>query len=216
MFLAIPFSSSAALIATIVFQGAVGPSDGADYVLPYQISIDGVSTLADCYDFNDGVVTGQTWIANLFGLSEAAASGYFSGVSSPTAKYERVAWLSAQTFANTSQQIALQHAIWSVFGVGAPVGPDPDYSNYLLAADAAAAGGYVNFNFAGFIFVEEKAGAPNSTPPFAQAFVYTTIPPTSTTSLTSSPEPDTIAMLASGLLILFAATRFRRLATTRN
>ena len=80
--------------ATIEFLGTpTGVNDGADYVLPYEISIDGVNQLVACYDLEDNVSVGDDWQANILNLNEAAASGYFAGANA-LANYERVAWLS--------------------------------------------------------------------------------------------------------------------------
>src|SRR5437899_7835807 len=90
--------ASLAQASTIGFIGApTGVNDGAFYVLPYQITIDGSPQLVTCYDIWDDVNVGDIWQAGLLTLDQAAAYGYFAGTDS-LAKYERVAWLDAQTY----------------------------------------------------------------------------------------------------------------------
>jgi PEP-CTERM motif len=124
-----------------------------------------------------------------------------------------VAWLSVQTYSNTDEEIALQHAIWNVFG-SVSATPSPEYDAYVNAANAAAVGGYLNFDFSGFVFVEQVGGYPGSTPPSEQAFVFTTTPPTITTAA-PTPEPGTISLLAAGGLLILAGRRSRKPASPR-
>src|ERR1700689_931072 len=65
---------------TITLTGAGPANDGPDYVLPYQLTIDGQGPYdADCYDFFDNLNLGQSWQANELSLNQAATSGAFSG-----------------------------------------------------------------------------------------------------------------------------------------
>jgi hypothetical protein len=102
---------------SIQFIGVpTGVNDGHYYDLPYQISINGVDELVTCYDVFDDVNFGDQWQANLLSVGQASTSGYFATNPSALAGYEEIAWLDAQTYQNTDQQIGLQYAIWNVFG----------------------------------------------------------------------------------------------------
>ena len=194
--------AAAASASTIVFGGEpTGVDDGKYYVLPYQLTIDGVSQLVTCYDTHDEVSSGDTWNANLLTLNQAAATGYFDGANA-LAGYERVAWLSVQSYSGNDQQIGLQHAIWNVFG-SAPV--TAAETTYDQAANAAAQSNYAGFNFSGFRFIEEVGATPGA-PGTEQAFVFN-LNPTSTTSAT--PEPGTLGLMLSGAALTFAGLRKR-------
>ena len=57
--MAVGLSTQAAAL-TVVFVGAnTGVNNGADYVLPYQLIVNGISINATCYDLFDEVSGGQ-------------------------------------------------------------------------------------------------------------------------------------------------------------
>jgi hypothetical protein len=186
---------------TIQFIGApTGVNDGSYYVLPYQITIDGSAQDVTCYDFLDDVSVGDTWQANILSLSGAGSSNFFTNAS--LASYERVAWLSAQTYSNSAEQVGLQYAIWDVFG---SVGQTADSIVYEQAADAAAADNYAGVDFSSFRFIQEVGAVAGGTDT-KQAFVYQVA---GTSLLVDSfanpiPEPGTITLFAAGVLLLVA------------
>ena len=112
-------------------------------------------------------VTGKT---NILGIADLATSGFF-GNSGALSQYERVAWLSAQNWTGTAEQIGVQYAIWNVFDPG--VVTSADAVVYEQEADTAAASGYAGFDFSGFHFIQET-GAVSGNPGTEQAFVYRT------------------------------------------
>ena len=85
-------------------------------MLPYQLSIDGITTDATCYDIFDDVNPGQTWIANVWATPEAILEGQFSGEPNAAAGYDEIAFLSQQATHSAQDQIDLQEDIWNVFG----------------------------------------------------------------------------------------------------
>jgi hypothetical protein len=194
--------------ATIEFLGTTGVSDGTDFVLPYEVSINGVDQFVTCYDNLDVVSDGQIWQANLLTLSQAAANGYFSNDANPTAGYERIAWLDTQTYSDQDQEIGLQYAIWSVFG-NAPAATGTvltDELAYEAAADAAATGGYSGFDFSSFVFIEEDGGVPGAQGT-EQAFVYSTSSSFPVGGVDPAvPEPGGFALAGIGT-ILFVVRR---------
>jgi len=187
--------------ATIQFVGVpTGVNDGSYYVTPYQITIDGSTQDVTCYDFLDDVNYGDTWQANILDLADAANSGFFAHGSLAT--YERIAWLSAQTYTDSAEEIGLQYAIWDVFGSTNLTSPDTLI--FEQEADAAAAENYAGFNFSGFEFIQE-IGAVAGASGTKQAFVYQTTVSTAIALLSPSspiPEPETVTLFVMGVLLL--------------
>lgn len=205
-------------VADITFLGAAtGVNDGVDFVLPYQISVNqGSGAVVEnviCYDTYDQVSLNETWTANLFNLSEAVADGFFSQNPNALAGYEEVSWLSAQSYSGTDQQVALQHAIWDVFGE-APAAQNAqqtaDTIAYQNAAASAAASGYSGFDFSKTVFVEE-VGATSGAPGTAQAFVFQQVNSLSGSAF-GTPEPGTTALLIGGLMFLAIRKYYGRTA----
>ena len=199
--------------ADIQFVGVpTGVNDGHYYVMPYQISIDGVLELVTCFDVYDDVNFGDEWQANLLTVNQAALSGFFSPDTAAQAKYEEVAWLDAQTYQNTAQQIGLQYAIWNVFGTA----PSTSESlQYVAEANAAASSGYQGFDFSNVRFIEQIGGVPRQEGT-KQAFVYWEAPPTVRSGAASVvPEPGSGLLFIAGLVLIGGiaafAPAFRRL-----
>lgn len=202
------FSVAALLIAaagvasadSIQFIGVpTGVNDGHYYDLPYQVSINGVDQLVTCYDVFDDVNFGDKWQANLLNLSQASASGYFATNPNALAGYEEIAWLDAQAYTNTTQQIGLQYAIWNVFGSYATSAASLDYT---AQANAAAASGYQGFSFNNVRFIEEIGGVAGRSGT-EQAFVFWEPAAQST----ATPEPTTLFLMTLGLFALGASRR---------
>lgn len=199
LLVAAPLLASA---SNIQFVGVpTGVNDGVDYVTPYEIKIDGTPQLVTCYDIYDDVNFGDTWNAEILSLKQAALTGFFSTDKNALADYERVAWLDAQSYQGSAQQIGVQYAIWSVFGTAPST---PAAGKYEAAADAAAASGYAGFDFSNVRFIEQDGGVPgkNGT---KQAFVYWAGPTTAIQAgggSLSTPEPRTVWLAVVGLIFL--------------
>jgi hypothetical protein len=193
---------------SIQFIGVpTGVNDGYYYDLPYEISIDGVDALVTCYDVFDDVNFGDQWQANLLTLSQASASGYFATYPNAMAGYEEIAWLDAQTYTNTTQQIGLQYAIWNVFGNYATSAASLAYT---AQANDAAASGYQGFSFSNVRFIEQIGGVAgqNGT---EQAFVYWEAPPAQPENVAlATPEPATLWLALLVLVSLGATRRFKQ------
>jgi hypothetical protein len=209
-------SASSFATGTVTFLGApTGVNDGVDYVLPYQASIDeGLGALevnVVCFDDFDNVSLNQIWNADFFTISQAAQSGYFSNLPNALAGYEEVAWLSAQAYSDTDQQVALQHAIWDVFG-SAPAEQNAqqtaDLAAYQSAAAAAAANAFSGFDFSPYVFLEQVGGVVGADGT-AQGLLYRT-----STQLVSrgasfgaTPEPATNVLLGGALVVVWFLRR---------
>jgi hypothetical protein len=182
--------SAQASTVSITFVGApTGVNDGVDYVMPYQLDINGILTDATCYDIFDSVVGGQSWTANALTLNQAAATGQFSGGANSLSGYEEVGFLSLQTTNSPQNQVDLQHDIWNVFATGT-YSVTTGMQHYL---DLLATPAYANFDFNRVLFLEDvnRTGR-------AQAFVID--PPT------ASPEPGTIVLIGAGALLIGVGT----------
>jgi hypothetical protein len=181
--------------------GAGPVDDGVDYVLPYQLNINGgVPFDADCYDYFDQVVPGQSWLANEFNLNQAADSGAFGGTPNSLTRYEEVAWLSSQATTTPQDQIDLQHVIWNVFDPGS-FGTTTGMQAYLDNWEANGLGLGSSY-YSNYVFLEATAGTPGDGS-FPQAFVFTTPGNTETTS--GTPEPGSMILSAIGLSLMAIA-----------
>jgi len=201
MCLTITLSAEASTVA-ITFLGAdTGVNNGTDYVLPYQLLVDGVPTEATCYDIFDAVNGGESWTANVWTPSQAIAQGQFSGAPNAAAGYDEIAFLSQQTTSSPQNQIDLQQDIWNIFG-GNLFTVTAGMQSYLNLLSTPA---YANFNFNSVEFLEDvNQGAGR-----AQAFVVSSSSPG--LSSVVAPEPGTSTLLAGGLLLMAAgAFRFRK------
>ncbi len=189
---------------------AAGPAnDGVDYVLPYELSINGLLTPADCYDFFDEVTVGEQWQANELTLSEAAQFGAFSGAaydngSTALDNYEEVAWLSSQPTSTEQNQIDLQHAIWNIFDPGA-FAVTSGMQTYLTGWQSALNTGLDPSWFDDYLFVEATSGAPGDGT-FPQTFVIETGSGQNNSSPTT-PEPGSIVLLSIGVALLWIGAR---------
>jgi hypothetical protein len=183
-----------------------GVNDGNYYVLPYEVTIDGRPQLVACYDIYDDVNFGDTWQAQLLDLNTASTSGYFSSRPDALAKYERVAWLDAQQYHTSDEQIGLQYAIWDVFGTYRTTTQSLAYE---AAANAAAASAYAGFDFSGVRFIEQIGGVSGQAGT-RQALMYWGPNPGVATSFaeTSVPEPGTALLsLLAGMFIAGVGVR---------
>lgn len=198
------------------------------YVTPYEITInDGsgpVVQVVTCYDEVNSVSQSESWQAYEYSLSDVITAGMFVGDTAnvnstsynSSVGYQAIGWLSAQTYSNTSQEVALQYAIWNVFGTTqALTGSElTDYNNYESALASAVTAGFAGFDFSNTIYLESfnPPSDPNGTGS-PQPFVFA-ITPGGGGSF-GVPEPGTIVMIASGLLCLLGSLGFRRFASKR-
>ena len=184
-------SAHADTIAVSFIGANTGVNNGADYVLPYQLSINDTIINAVCYDVFDQVTAGESWIANELTLDDAAVSGQFSGNPDARAAYKQIAFLSQQTTSSAQDQIDLQEDIWNVFAVNkyAVTNGMQNYLNLLSTTD------FTTFNFDQIRFLED---ADQTRSGRAQAFVID--PPTGV------PEPNTMLFLGGGCLLIVIRT----------
>jgi hypothetical protein len=195
--------SGEASTVSVTFLGAdTGVNNGTDFVLPYQLLIDGITTDATCYDILDGVTLGETWTANVWTTPQAILDGQFSGEPNAAAGYDEIAFLSQQATSSAQNQIDLQEDIWNVFG-GNQFPVTAGMQTYLDLLNTPA---YASFDFSSVEFLEDAdqdAGR-------AQAFVVSSSSP-GLQNTAPAPEPGTMTLLAGGLLLVSVKVfRFRK------
>jgi hypothetical protein len=170
----------ASQLVQVTLEGTSGVSNGTNYVLPYDLSINGQNILADCYDFLDVVAVGETWAANIDTLAEAATSGKFSGRPGALQGYELIGVLSTLATFGAQSQIDVQEDLWNVFDPGNFV-VTPDMASDLSIANAEIP----TFDFSRVEFIEPLQG--ENVQPFVTS---------------STPEPASCLLFAMGLLAL--------------
>lgn len=189
---------ASAEVVTVQLTGTSGVSDGADYVLPYQLSINGAASIgADCYDLFDVVFVGESWTANEFTLAQVLVDGQYAGDVDATENYELAGIFSTLATTSPQDQIDLQHDFWNLFDPGSFV-PNTGMSAYLATAESQLG----TFDFANTRYLEGVSG----TSPAVQAFV---INKTDTLEFSDSPESGTALLMGIGLVGVVALGRRR-------
>jgi hypothetical protein len=189
----------------------VGPAnDGTDFVLPYQLTINGTTQiLADCYDFFDSVTIGQSWQAFVLTLPQIATTGQFRSNPNALTDYEDVAWLSAQSATTELEQVDLQHDIWNVFDPG-KFSPTAGMSAYLAAMANAD---FSTYDFNSFTFLEGVGNTDGGTP--VQAFVYLGGENELLQTVPVTPEPGSLSLMLVGCVVAAVGCRLR-ISSRRN
>jgi hypothetical protein len=176
---------NAGQLVQVTLEGTSGVSNGTDLVLPYELSINGQNILADCYDFFDTVTIGESWMANIETLAEAATSGKFSGDPGALHGYELIGVLSTLALFGPQSQIDIQEDMWNVFDP-AKLAATPGMASDLAIANAEIP----TFDFSRVEFIEPLQG--ESVQPFVTS---------------SAPEPASCLLFGIGLAALGSLKR---------
>jgi hypothetical protein len=185
----------------------IGPYTGRVVSMPGQPLISLYSV-----DYKVGVRLGSAWTANVSEINLQSMQNTKLGIlgddSQALSRYQKAAWLASQFTSNLSVTAwtELASAIWTV-ALNGDVPSLPyygQYGNWLNLANAAEAGGYRGFNFNEWRIVTDitSSGAKLSYDPemvesYHEALVRVTV----------TPEPETMILLLSGLLVLGVAWR---------
>lgn len=173
------------------------------YVGPYNGTMGPSATpvLLNCVDFIHHITNGESWDAFVTAVNAVPTSPAHTRSSDPI-PYEKAAWLTTQ-YAGVSDPAVInniQRTIWNLFQPAAA--PDPTDGSYWLdratahyADIAADFGSYYVVTPANFLI--DGKDNPNST----QEFII---------HVTSTPEPASMTLLATGLVGIFGAARRKR------
>lgn len=198
-----PFAHADGVPVSMEFNNVNGANNGTYYVSPYFGSMNGQPVVLFCDDIKNEVGFGQTWLANVTNLETALttvngfANTRYGSVSdsaviaNPGFAYEEAAWLTTQFAGNPTQWVNLQEALWDIMNPGTYSGSGV---SYWLGA-AASFGSDPNFNPSNFEIVTNVG--PLCLTGQVQEFIVQT------------PEPGTLALLASAVLALAALTLLR-------
>jgi hypothetical protein len=183
---------------TFKFTGVSGYTAFGYYVGPYYgqiLSVPGQPTIdLYCVDFLHRISVNQVWQGWMSPLNGNLQ--YTRGGNGAYGLYLRAAWLTQQyRYANSSQVAQIQATIWNLFGGG----PAPSSNYWLTLANQ----NYTTVNPNYFYVITPTNTGDSSSP--QEFLTYAT------------PEPETYAMLATGLAVLgwFAFRRRRALGTFR-
>jgi hypothetical protein len=191
-------SASGQTVQTFRFTNAGNVTGFGYYVGPYQgqiLSMPGQPTIdLYCVDFLHRISLGQVWTAWVSPLDGNLS--YTRGGTGAAGLYQRAAWLTQQFYGQnvpTTQWAHIQAAIWSLFTNTGPTSTAS--SNWISLANQ-------NFTVINPKYVKVITPTNMTASNSAQEFVtYAT------------PEPETYAMLATGLFVLaFVYVRRRRQA----
>ena len=191
---------------------------GGVYVGPYRGVLGsgpGAPTIdVTCVDyFNQAYVAPDprsVWQVNQTTLADGAnlANTRFGSMWGENAlvRYRQTAWLSWQ-FANapTSEWGNIHRTIWNVFTGAAP---DPANGTWLAAADAWYAANGANYDWSTVVVLSDASmttAAAGACPPWAASNGSCAKIGGRQEFITTTPEPATLLMLGSGLLILLGA-----------
>ena len=211
LFALLTLASATAGASTIVF---LGDPQGAN--APYTLTINGVQVTAPC--ISDDITVAGTWQAteaSIVDFSNVIPTGNFSstvpnpgGTTTETNLLEEAVWLDAHI--GTEDVTTMQYAIWDLGETISGIAPKyTDSSTKTLLTTAASSylsGETYNF-YAGYSLLIPQGGSgtspdtwPNPNPPGGTESQFFLIagPPT----ISQTPEPGTMLMLGSALILL--------------
>jgi hypothetical protein len=186
LFLAVPAFADP---VGVQLTGVQGGYQGGVYVTPYYLSINGGTPIdVVCDDYTHEVWVGEAWSANVSTFSNLGDTRWGS---SDTQQYDEAAWLYEQYLNGNASAGDVNFAIWSLFDPqlnASTPGWDQGVSNLLSWAGQWYSDGAGGVNFSDFMIITPTDGGPGSPQE------YLAVQPT--------PEPGTLVLMGSGLLLL--------------
>ena len=181
---------AAAGTVTLTFNSVNGASQGGVYVSPYYGTVNGVPTGFVCDDFIHEVTFGETWdafVSTFDGLDHVRFHG--TNAADTLKMYDEAAFLLEKMWTEPAHWGDLNFAIWAIFSPTQAEGS----SGWTAGAQAdlalAQSQAYAPGQFAGLrIYTPLTTGNP-------QEFIGFNPTPT------PAPEPGTMLLLGSGLLV---------------
>jgi hypothetical protein len=195
--LVLPFSSLKAHADSVTLKlvGTGGQSSENVYVYPYDFSVNGSTstTALMCLSYNNDIQFGESWEAAITAVT--------------TPKQEEAAWLFndaniAISEGNTALQIDDQFAAWELFATNVTP-PDAGAATQLSLAAEYAPSEPASF-YRNFVLYIPASGWPSGDD-VPQSFIGNDPPDV-------APEPSSLTLFGSGLLIFAAAFYRKRLA----
>lgn len=212
------------VILTLASPPNNGNSVGSVDLSPYNLNVANPSTPTlttltslICDDFNDEIVVGESWTADVFTGSAIPTDIYDSAyglgsdnslysLATLTTDYQEIAYLASQLSVDPADQAALSFAIWSIL--------DPNQPDSTITGDVASLNGTEQAAYSTFLYnassiANTSAGADY----LANLTVYQPVAGTQTEGATApqqfltvtTPEASSPAILALDLLALFGA-----------
>ncbi len=210
-------SAAATAQQTMQFNGtATGYNDGQYYVGTYLASYypSGPQIDVFCVDYYHEINNGQIWTANFSNLATSNLSLTRLGLSgwsyaNSLLMYEREAWLASQFAvpANNSNNtwVGIAHAMWYLTSGNSAL-VDSYSTPWLSALATAQEGGFTGMNFAQWSVVTDVTATGEGTAanpgPGTQEFLTRTV----------TPEPATLLLFGTGLLLLVGVGFVKRSA----
>ncbi len=188
--------------ATLNLDSVDGVKDtSGNFVGPYQGRLDGVAYALFCADFDHNIKDPDTVTVNVSTLNNLSLTR-FGGLAAATSLYEQAFYLSSflLTASNTDRG-NIQDAIWSFFASDAP----NQSSTAVKGWETKAASNYQGKDYSNFRILTD---AGNQAGGKQELFLSTgTVGPP---GLTSTPEPNTWALLLTGVTSLAIARSQRK------
>lgn len=216
--LLVAISSYPALAGSVdvTFTGSSGQQDSSGYYIsPYSATVNGVNTTIYCDDFANTVTVGENYTANITNLGSGDLSNTRYGSITQTLAtqnggsqafnglqlYEMAAWLTMQFTANGASNGDIQDTLWDLFNPNSldpgVKPPQPSSNTWLYAAEQ----NYSSINPNNFYILTNVA--PVNMSGQVQEFLFT-------------PEPSSLLLLASSLIVFLAWGYRKRLRSVRS